>query len=127
MRVFGSLFTTFALLLTVLAYRSTTGQYTNYHHLLATRAVTTVEGQVTLFSPLPADGQGYESFYVDNIFFAYTPFEDDLAFHQASSTKGVLANGVGVRVTYVTGIGRSPLTAHKILRLEVQTNATDQN
>src|SRR6187401_2858876 len=37
-RVFGSLLTTFALLLTFLTYRSTTAQYTTYHHLLATHA-----------------------------------------------------------------------------------------
>ena len=124
-RAFGILLTIFALLLTVLIYQSVNTQYVTYHHLLETGDAATVEGTVRLFSPLPADGHGYESFYVADLFFAYAPNESELAYHEASAKQGWLANGVRVRITYVTIARSTALTARKILRLELQPDSAD--
>jgi len=65
------------------------------------RQLKVVEGMVTDFHPMPANGHGYEYFYVNGIGFEYSKYEDGIGgYHKTASEGGVLKANLYVKISY---------------------------
>ena len=99
----------FALAIICLLFLSTiatiTRQYKEYDLLkeaYETNSCLYVEGVIYDFRGHPDTAQWYEEFWVDGVFFSYTPYEQTQGYYHPRGKKGVLTgNGQKVKIGYV--------------------------
>ena len=81
------------------------GQYKEYDLLkeaYKTNSCLYVEGVIYDFRGHPDTAQWYEEFWVDGVFFSYTPYEQTQGYYHPRGKKGVLTgNGQKVKIGYV--------------------------
>ncbi|MDP9191374.1 MAG: hypothetical protein M3P06_06710 [Acidobacteriota bacterium] len=100
---FGPAFFAFSLLWTVGG--SAVLLWSNYtvRQALRTGDVTTVEGVVRNFSPMPPGGHANETFVVDGTRFSYSGYTLGSGFHQTRSEGGPIIDGAYVRISHRDG------------------------
>jgi len=78
-------------------------EYHTYKNMLKADAVTTVQGCVEDFSPLPWDGKGKESFEINGVYFAYNDADGRNGYRKTAARGGVIThNGQHLMIKYVT-------------------------
>jgi hypothetical protein len=103
-------FLTFAMLLTLLFFATTYGEYRSMIAALRDGRCAVVEGRVTDFVPKRHSGHSEESFVVGGRRFAWSEDIVSIGFHNDGVQGGLIHDGLYVRVTYLGGV---------ILRLEI--------
>lgn len=81
---------------------------------LASSSCETVEGVVTSFTPLPANGHGSERFAIGKVVFQYSGGSTPPAFSVSSYPRGAIKKGECLRVDYLSESGKRPV----ILRIQ---------
>ncbi len=109
---FGPAFLAFSLLWTVGGSAALLWSNYTVRQALRTGEVTTVEGVVRNFSPMPAGGHANETFLVAGTRFSYSAYTLAPGFHQTRSERGPIVDGAYVRIAHRDGT---------ILRLEMCT------
>ena len=110
-RMFGSVFLTFAFVWTISTVMRIRERQTHFHDLAANGKCQVVEGPIERFVAMPKGGNAYESFEVAGVQFMYSDFVDSGAFNQSLSYGGPVLGSSYVRICY------DPVGNH-ILKLE---------
>ena len=78
-------------------------EYNAYKDMLETGSVSTVQGYVENYSPLPSDGKGTENFEINGVYFAYNDADGTNGYTKTADRGGVIThNGQHLIIKYVT-------------------------
>ena len=78
-------------------------EYNAYKDMLETDSVSTVQGHVENYSPLPSDGKGTENFEINGVYFAYNDADGTNGYKKTADRGGVIThNGQHLIIKYVT-------------------------
>jgi hypothetical protein len=99
-RIFGVIFTTFAIIWTSIVAFSTAPEYQYYQAIMQQHRYQVVEGPVENFVPMPREGHATEHFTVQDIPFSYSDYSITAAFNNTSSHGGPIQAGLYVQIYY---------------------------
>ena len=94
----------FAILWTLTTFLITVRDYLRLASALREGRCEIVEGEVTKFHPMPAEGHHEESFDVGGKHFQYADYIVIAGFNQSSSHGGPVREGIKVRIYHVGNI-----------------------
>ena len=78
-------------------------EYNAHKDMLETGSVSTVQGYVENYSPLPSDGKGTENFEINGVYFAYNDADGTNGYKKTADRGGVIThNGQHLIIKYVT-------------------------
>ena len=78
-------------------------EYNAFKDMLETDSVSTVQGYVENYSPLPWDGKGTENFEINGVYFAYSDADGRNGYKKTADRGGVIThNGQHLIIRYVT-------------------------
>ena len=78
-------------------------EYNEYKNMLKTNTVSTVQGYVENYAPLPRDGKGTENFEINGVHFAYNDADGTNGYKKTANRGGVIThNGQYLVIKYVT-------------------------
>ena len=112
-RWLGYYFIGFSMLFSGLVFLVTWPQHSRAKGAFRTEIVSSVEGPVTDFRPMPYEGHQDECFTVQAKTFCYSDYDMTAGFHNSASHGGPIREGLPVRVFYVGDM---------IVRLEVRAD-----
>ena len=76
--------------------------YRKYSSIIKSGEFNTVSGKVERFKPADESGKGEETFFINDVFFSYSNYEDCIGYHKVSTRGGVIkGNGQSLTVNFV--------------------------
>ena len=93
----------FCAVVLVISFALHISEYNAFKDMLETGSVSTVQGYVENYSPLPWDGKGTENFEINGVYFAYNNADARNGYTKTANRGGVIThNGQHLIIRYVT-------------------------